>query len=454
MKKSDFAGWREVFAFSFEQGIKVKSFVIFVVVMFLIMLLYTPVTTLLSGDTKDSDTAYQSTIDHITVIDLTGLPIQYEDFLSLDGYQTVKLTTIQEDTFEAAMEGMKESEANDICVRIAFQPAEAVFDITMVKTAKGSYSEEELNQFTSDFLTFFNEMKLNVTEVTPEQLAFVNQPVEMKTSQITSDGHVEALEVEEGIGLDQYNLLLAGIVVVTLLISFSGNSIANAIVTEKSTRVIEYLMINVRPMALLLGKILASLLLTVIQFGAIGLGYLGSGILTKAIAGTQQESSSFLDALSAFSGVNLTVACLVIIIGVLCFCFLAGLAGASASKMDELQEALKLYSVAMIVGSYIAIAICITRMTGGASNLLTVAALLPISAPFVVPMNLLTGDISLSLALISMAILIASAAALFVLSARVYEAMIFHTGKVLKLKDIIGLAKAKRAMTETKKEGE
>ena len=65
--------------------------------------------------------------------------------------------------------------------------------------------------------------------------------------------------------MEEYMVLLMGIMIVTMIVSLSGGSIATSIVTEKTTRVVEYLMINVRPMALIVGKILASLVMVFVQ---------------------------------------------------------------------------------------------------------------------------------------------------------------------------------------------
>ena len=88
MKKSDFLGWKEVFAFSFEQGIKEKAFVIFLVIMFLVMLLATPVTTFFK---QDEGEVKSSSIRTLQVYDLTGLPIAYEEAKFQDGDDKVQV---------------------------------------------------------------------------------------------------------------------------------------------------------------------------------------------------------------------------------------------------------------------------------------------------------------------------------------------------------------------------
>lgn len=70
------------------------------------------------------------------------------------------------------------------------------------------------------------------------------------------------------------------------------------------------------------------------------------------------------------------------------------------------------------------------------------------------PVNLLMGKVGVVTGLIGLAAVAVCTAALFSFTARVYESMIFYNGKVLKLKDILQIAKNRRetALKNTKKE--
>ena len=452
MKKSDFLGWKEVFAFSFEQGVKEKAFVVFLVIMFLVMLLATPVTTFFK---QDDGEVKSSSIRTLQVYDLTGLPIAYAEAKLQDGYEKVQVvlagTTL--DAYETYVEKLAKEEAEAaLAVKVEYSP-EQDFVLTYVKPAEG-VEEEDAEGLADQFTAYFELAKLTAIDVTIEQYAFLNRPVNTESVFLNSSGEVVPPSQEESISLDQYYILLAGIVIITLFVSFSGGNIATSIVTEKSTRVIEYLMINVRPMALLTGKILGSLALTVVQFGVIGIGYVGSKYLTSALFGEQtQTESSFLEFLVNIDLFSAITAAAMILAGILIFAILAGLAGASASKLEETQESMKLFQMAMLVGTYGGIFLCIMQLTGmNAELLVSIFSLIPIFAPFIVPANLLLGEISVGYAWISIVLTLAVGAALFWFAARVYEALIFHTGKVLKLKDIIGIAKARRSVSDRKGE--
>ncbi|MGC8035668.1 hypothetical protein ACP3WA_26520, partial [Salmonella enterica] len=69
---------------------------------------------------------------------------------------------------------------------------------------------------------------------------------------------------------------------------------------------------------------------------------------------------------------------------------------------------------------------------------------------FILPANLLPGKVSLWVGLVAIALLFLITVFMFSFTAKVYESMIFYNGKVLKLKDILQIAKNRRA---EKKEG-
>lgn len=227
-------------------------------------------------------------------------------------------------------------------------------------------------------------------------------------------------------------------------------------------------MINVRPMALIVGKILAALTTVIIQFAAYGVCYLISSGISGLLFGsagtflgsTQGGETQQMSGIRAmFAGVNagtVLLAFVMILAGVFFYSIVAGLAGASVSKMEEMAEGLKLYQMLLVVGSYIGIFLCIMQMMGNVSQtVVNICCVIPLSAPFVMPANLLLGKLSMPVALISLAVVLLSTAGLFSFTAKVYESMIFYNGNVLKLKDILQIARNRKlAANSARQRGE
>lgn len=466
MKRSDYAGWKEVFSFSLRQEMKQKSFRGLLIVMCVLILAFVPVSTWLSqrGEEQEKDTE----VSLLTIYDETGLHIDYTHALEGERYAAMQVAQVYGEGFEEHVKALEESEdSTELIVHIAYEEA-GYFNLTFVKAASAALKDKDCDKLTEDFESFFQDARISAVDVSQEQLDFINQPVETRIEYTTPEGEITPEEEGEGISMTEYYVLLAGIVIVMMIVNMGGGQIAFSIVTEKSSRVVEYLMINVRPMALIVGKILAALTTVIIQFAAYGVCYLissgisgllfgSAGTFLGSTQGGEPQQMSGIGAM--FAGVNagtVLLAFVMILAGVFFYSIVAGLAGASVSKMEEMAEGLKLYQMLLVVGSYIGIFLCIMQMMGNVSQtVVNICCVIPLSAPFVMPANLLLGKLSMPVALISLAVVLLSTAGLFSFTAKVYESMIFYNGNVLKLKDILQIARNRKlAANSVKQRGE
>lgn len=457
MKKSDYIGWKDVFSFSLVQGMKQKAYFGFLIVICVVLIFWLPVSSLINSKEEE---AYTSEVTKLTVYDETGLGIDYSKALQDEAYAGVQIITDSSQSYDAHVKALEDSEeSTELVAKLVFDER-GLFNVTFVKAAGAAVSEEDCDTLAGDFVAFFDDARISAIDVTAEQMDFINQSVETKVEFINETGEViPQEEKKEGITMEEYMILLMGIMVVTMIVSLSGGSIATSIVTEKTTRVVEYLMINVRPMALIVGKILASLVMVAVQFAAMGISYGISFVLNTLLFGEQNAEAlqnsvdgveistvGFWKMLLGIEFVDVLVAVAVILAGVMFYSILAGLAGASVSKMEEMAEGLKLYNVIMVAGSYMGLALCIVLMLGENPVFTNICCLVPISAPFVVPACLILNKIPLWIGLLGLAMILIIVACLFSFTAKVYESMIFYNGSVMKLKDILQIAKNRRAV--------
>lgn len=454
MKRNEYAGWKEVYAFSVQQELKQKSFRIMLIIICVIILAAAPISTWLRH--RDQEQVKATEVSSFTIYDETGLGIDYSQAMDGERYAAMQVVTAPGDTFEGHVQALEESQdSTELIVRVTYEEM-GYFSLTFVKAAGADLKDEDCEKLSEDFQEFFQDARIRVVDVSQEQLDFINQPVMVQVEYTTSEGEISSEEKNEGISMTEYYVLLGIIVIVMMFINMSGSQIALSIVTEKSTKVVEYLMINVRPMALIVGKILASLTTVLIQFASYAVSYLLSRGLSAILFGggqAAQETEQVSGMLNLFAGggvASVLLSAAMILAGVLLFSIIAGLAGASVSKMEEMAEGLKLYQMFMVIGSYIGIFLCIMQMVGNVNDVVVnICCILPLSAPFVLPGNLLLGKVGMGTAVVSLAVVILCTAVLFAFTARVYESMIFYNGKVLKLKDILQIAKKRQAISAT-----
>jgi len=460
MNKKDFTGWKDVFKFSFSQGIKSKAYLVTVSVLFFVVLVLFPVLGWIQS--KDNEVLENTSIDKVYIYNNSEAKVNFSELTKESRYSEIEFIDNPSDSFETKKESMKtDALLNDILVEIDYQQVGA-FALTFIKPANTGIASNDLDQFTNDFRNFFESEKNKYIEVSPEQLEIISRPVttDIQYAKVNESGEV-TFDVEEqknGITMAEYSVIFMFIMVVMMIISMCGGQISNAIVTEKSNKIIEYLMINVRPLALILGKILSAVLLVIIQLSSVLVAYLiGSRVSNSLFASADTQVgdgvlSVLFDMLSNISAAQVIICVIAIILGVAFFSFIAGLAGASVSKIDELQEGMKMYQLVCLIGCYSAIFLCIKESSGGVSDgVLNGLSIFPISAPFVLPSNLLLGKVSITIGLISIIILAISTYALIVFVSKVYEAMIFYNGKVLKIKDIIEIAKNRKMSVKEEK---
>ena len=193
-----------------------------------------------------------------------------------------------------------------------------------------------------------------------------------------------------------------------------GYWVAAGVVEEKASRVIEVLIATIRPSELLRGKIF-------------GIGFLGlAQLLLIGIVGL--GTSIAVGRLEFPSGALATVG-LVLFWFVLGFFFYAGLfavAGSIVSRQEDLQTTMTPLTI-LIVGSFF---IGISATGNPDSTLATVASLLPFSSPLVMPTRIVLGEASAFEIVLSVAISIASTAALIPVATRIYSRALLQPGRV------------------------
>lgn len=454
MKKSDYTGWKDVFRFSFIQGVKSKSFYVMLIILSLVLFVSVPLMAWLQQ--RNSGELSDSKVEKLLIFDDTGINIDFANCLKDERYKGLKVETVS-GNFDDQVKKLEENKKScEVAVHIVFDQV-SLFRITFAKASESGIKSNDFNGMAEDFCNFFDEAKLKAIDVTEEQSKYLEKQIAttVEYTGINESGEIEITppEHEEGISLQNYMAFLALIIVVMMIINLSGASIANSIVTEKTTRVVEYLMINVRPMALIVGKILSSLLQVAIQLVCFAVSYIAGNALSKQLFGAIQaeddSSNMYLALIKMFGDITvdkLICICLVIIGGVALFCIFAGLAGASVSKLEELSEGMKTYQLLLIGGSYVGMGVCIAELSGKVNGtLLDVLSIFPITSPFVLPSNLVLGKVGIPVAIISIVVLFISVAVLFKFTSMVYESLIFYNGNVLKFKDIIQIAKNRKA---------
>jgi ABC-2 type transport system permease protein len=145
-----------------------------------------------------------------------------------------------------------------------------------------------------------------------------------------------------------------------------------------------------------------------------------------------------------FANINITnmLLCIILVfLGLVFYAVLAGLAGATVSRLEEINEGLTLFTMISLVGVYIGLGAANALMGSGINAFVIFAFLFPLSSPFVLPGAILVGKASLPLIGIAIVLQLTFIMILFSFVARVYETLILHNGNTIKLKQLFHISK-------------
>lgn len=198
------------------------------------------------------------------------------------------------------------------------------------------------------------------------------------------------------------------------LLALLGQWVAQGIVEEKQSRIVEVLLSALRPGELLVGKVL-------------GLGALGL-LQLSLIAGAGLGASGSLSGVSLPPGGGRIIAVVLawFLPGYLLYAMLFALTAATVSRVEDLSSA-SLLPIAVLVGSLL---LAQTTLSDPTSTLASVVAFVPFVAPIVQPGLVAAGVVGWSETLLSLAVALATLALLVPLTARVYRGGVLRTARV------------------------
>ncbi len=224
-------------------------------------------------------------------------------------------------------------------------------------------------------------------------------------------------------------------IIFTMLMFFAiyyyGYGVAMSVATEKTTRVMETLVVSAKPSRILIGKCLAMGALGLMQFGGILLFAVICCMLFIPDGFVLFGAPVSLSAITPYTAVFLIA---YFILGYALFAMLNAVCGASVSKIEDLNSAMMPVSLMAVASFYLGYFTTITTSANG--TLQKVAMYFPFSAPFMVPSRLLNGGIKTWEMLVSLGIMLAAIVVLALISVRIYSASVLHYGKrqsILKL---------------------
>ncbi|HUG85710.1 MAG TPA: ABC transporter permease [Euzebya sp.] len=219
-------------------------------------------------------------------------------------------------------------------------------------------------------------------------------------------------ETDDGLETARSLIAYGGMMLLYIAILTFGSWTLMGIAEEKSSRVVEILLATVRPWQLMAGKILG-----------IGLLGLGQFVITVvwALLLIRVTGALELPAIPVDSAITLTVW---FVLGYGIYAVAFATAGAMVSRMEDAQSAS--FPITMVGVGGLLLSFSVLSSPSGA--IARVTTFIPVMSPFVVPIRVAFGEISLWEHLTSIAVALAVMGVMVRFAGRVYAGGLLHFG--------------------------
>ena len=250
-------------------------------------------------------------------------------------------------------------------------------------------------------------------------------------------------EEEEGADFDErYFLQLAYAIIIIMVSIMSSTYIIRSVVEEKSSKLVEFMLISVRPLALLAGKILSVLVyvtgMLLLMFGAYRLSETVTGRFMDLSA--SNSAFSMLSRIFALSPSELVVIVISAVLGILTFAILSGICGAGCSSAEDVNGATTM-PMLIIMFCYV-IALMVSGIDREGINIF--CSLCPVISVFCAPVQFMLGNIGVPMLIAAWALQCAIILLLLILTARIYSDLLIYRGSRLKFGGILKMAFGRR----------
>jgi ABC-2 type transport system permease protein len=223
---------------------------------------------------------------------------------------------------------------------------------------------------------------------------------------------------------DNSRQLVVGIltsILIYLSLMLNGQAVAQGVVEEKTSRVVEILLATVRPWQLMVGKVLGLGTVGLIQVAVIALSGVAAGLATGTLDLPAGATAGVIVWLIVWFLLGYTAYSLAF----------AGVA-ALVSRQEDVAAVTTPVLMLLVIGYVIGVSVLPSHPDSG---FVATLSLIPIFAPTLMPIRLALGVVPAWQAVVSLAGMVAVIPLLLWVSARIYRNAVLRTGARVRLRD-------------------
>ncbi len=429
MKRKAFTGWRHIFDFTWKQAVELKGFKTMTIALAVILLVVgVAISLLMALGQKNSDTKL-SPVETVHIADESELGVLFLDgFAEMHGERYPALKFVLEEDVQQMVSSLGAIHPNDLIVKITRE--ESGYLVKAIIPDGSQLHKSDAEEFLDDFQVCMEQSKLLSSGIEQEKLLYAISGV---SSELMTAGDEEKSVGELLVGMLLPMIVVFALYMMTLLY---GQSIINIVSVEKTSKLMEQMLTMTRPEALIFGKISATVAIALLQLVLwlvcfVG-GFFGGDILAKELI-YPEYNNVILEVFALMQGQDgstaFTIGAVVLFIvsmclGFLFFCVIAGLVASFASKTEEIAMSNAYYQMAVIAG-FVGAYILPLQEQEWINNILRIV---PVTSAFLLPGDILVGNVTVLQGLGYLAILLAFTLVLIVVAGRVYKSQVLNKG--------------------------
>lgn len=393
--------------FTIKDMVKRKSFIVSNIIFLLVILIGTNIPRIMESFNSDDE------LSRLLLVDEDGLLgdnlLYLEDNKDL-GYE-IKIIDGKYDKGDA-QKAIDNDEYDEIISfyldknTIMFDDYQA--DMSLV----GSNAEVIVNQVTS---AYYNA-KLMSLVLSQDELNALNVNFELNTNYLSNSDS----------GNSTFAMMMFSIVLF-YAVFFCASQVSSSVTTEKTSKIIESLTTSTSPKNIVLGKTLG--------VGFTGLCQLAVLLIFGVICAKSFLPSDVLKGVINLDSITFGVWVIILlyfVLGYALYALIFALTGSLVQKPEDIQSANSPVSMLSVFAFYLAY----FSMMNSKSSVSVFASLFPFSSPFSMPSRYMLGLASVSDVIVSLVILVLTAALIGYISVKVYSNAILNYGNKFSLKDI------------------
>jgi ABC-2 type transport system permease protein len=214
---------------------------------------------------------------------------------------------------------------------------------------------------------------------------------------------------------------VVGIIVLYTLLILISQFVAQGVVEEKSTRVVELLLSTMKPWQLLAGKVVGLGLLGLAQIVAIAVVGVTGALVFDVVSLPGQLIGTVLTVVAWF------------VLGYAFFASLFAAAASLVSRQEDLAGVITPMSMLLVVGFFVGL----QAASDPASALARITSFVPGLSPLVMPVRMAGGDVAWWEVLLSVVIQLVAIALVVRIGGRIYAGALLRTSGRTKLRDAL-----------------